>query len=76
MSELKPCPFCGEPPVVQVDKRYPRMTEGSGLPVLAYAVVCNSYYCPIYHADNTWWTNKDTAIEAWNRRAYEKGTED
>ena len=68
MEELKPCPFCGTKPTLQVDKRYPKWTQNTGLPVDGYAVVCNSYWCPIYHADNTWFTTVETAIEKWNER--------
>ena len=69
LPEMKPCPFCGREPALQKDKRYPRMTQGSALPVDAYAVVCNTFSCPIYHADNTWFTTAETAIEKWNDRS-------
>ena len=68
LPNMLPCPFCGREPALQIDKRYPKMT-GSAYPVDAYTVVCNSYYCPIYHADNTWFTTAETAIEKWNTRA-------
>ena len=68
LPEMKPCPFCGKEPVLQKDKRYPRMTNGSALPIDAYEVVCNTFSCPIYHADNTYFTKAETAIKAWNTR--------
>ena len=68
LPDMKRCPFCGREPALQKDKRYPKMTNGSALPVDAYAVVCNTFSCPIYHADNTWFTNAETAIEKWNER--------
>lgn len=70
LPEIKPCPFCGRDPAVQVDKRYPKNLE-SLMPVDAYTVVCNTFSCPIYHADNTWFTKAETAIQWWNERKEE-----
>ena len=69
-ENLKPCPFCGRDPALQVDKRYPKTARM--LPIDAYTVVCNTYSCPIYHADNTWFTTAETAIEKWNERVGER----
>lgn len=66
LPEMKPCPFCGKEPALQVDKRYPR--TGGVFPVDGYSVVCNTFSCPIYHADNTYFAKAETAIEAWNTR--------
>lgn len=68
LPEMKLCPFCGREPVLQKDRRYPKMPYKTVLPVDAYTVVCNTYSCPIYHADNTWFTKAETAIEKWNER--------
>lgn len=67
LPDIKPCPFCGRDPALQVDKRYPNMLE-SLMPIDAYSVVCHTYGCPIYRADNTWFTTAETAIEKWNQR--------
>lgn len=73
LPDMLPCPFCGKEPALQKDKRYPKMTNGRAYPVDAYSVVCNSYSCPIYHADNTWFTTAETAIEKWNTRVKTSG---
>ena len=67
LPDMMPCPFCGKEPALQKDKRYPK-SAGNLLPVDAYAVVCNTFSCPIYHADNTWFTTAETAIEKWNEQ--------
>ena len=68
LPEMKLCPFCGREPALQVDKRYPKWTKNTALPVDGYTVVCNTRECPIYHADNTWFFSKEEAIKAWNDR--------
>ena len=65
LPDFKPCPFCGKEPVLQKDRRYPQATL---YPVDAYSVICNTFSCPIYRADNTWFTTAETAIEKWNTR--------
>ena len=67
-TKLKPCPFCGREPALQVDKRYPKWTKDSAMPVDGYTVICNTRECPIYHADNTWFFRKEDAVIAWNER--------
>ena len=56
MSEkLKPCPFCGKPPEMNVG------ADG-------YMVVCSNFDCMA--KVNTWvYKQKWRAIAAWNRRA-------
>ena len=68
LPDFKPCPFCGREPALQVDKRYPKWTKDSAMPVDGYTVVCNTRECPIYHADNTWFFRKEDAVRAWNER--------
>lgn len=64
--ELKPCPFCGRDPAMQEDIRFPRPACEA---VKAYEVVCNTYECVIYHADNTYFRSPLEAVAKWNRRA-------
>lgn len=64
-SKLKPCPFCGETPVMQCDHRWPDDVE-DGVP--AFEVICVNHKCPIYRADNTYYLTEQEAIKAWNSR--------
>ena len=66
MEGLKPCPFCGEKPLLETDVRWP---DNSRNAVTAYFVICKNYNCPIYHADNTWYKTGEKAREEWNKRA-------
>jgi len=68
LPDMLPCPFCGREPALQVDKRWPRWTENTALPIDGYSVVCNTYKCPIYHADSTYFFTKEEAISKWNER--------
>lgn len=67
MDELKPCPFCGEMPLLKSDNRYPRLKYCER--ITAYEVVCQNIDCIIYYADNVYYRTPDEAIGAWNRRA-------
>ena len=65
---LKPCPFCGDKfPTLHIstDKRYLVNIYGEGI-----LVEDNSYEiaCRICGCRTSLWTNKEKAIEAWNRR--------
>ena len=62
---IKPCPFCGRDPALQEDIRYPRPACE---PAKAYEVVCNTYGCVIYKADNVYFRSPVDAIKHWNRR--------
>lgn len=66
MPGLKPCPFCGSRPVLQMDTRYPRP---ECKPRKAYEVVCKNWDCVIYMADNQYKLTEQEAVNAWNRRA-------
>lgn len=61
MSELKPCPFCGEEAKL-LDKTNYYETGG----YTYYFVRCNN--CG---AENGWNMQLEKAIEAWNRRVEE-----
>lgn len=59
MTELKPCPFCGEEPEIVSYISYHKTV---------YKVRCNNRDCPIIAATLDYISIED-AIEAWNRRA-------
>lgn len=63
--KLKPCPFCGEAPVVKTDIRYPRPSRR---PIHAFEVVCQNYDCIIYNADNKYFRTELGAVRKWNKR--------
>ena len=55
MSELKPCPFCGNTPMLRNDAG-------------EWRVECSGPECDCL--PSTWWyESEEEAIEAWNRRA-------
>lgn len=56
MQKLKPCPFCGSSEVKIVS---------CGVADLYYRPVCESCGCGFIR----YWTDEQSAIEAWNRRA-------
>jgi Lar family restriction alleviation protein len=55
-EKLKPCPFCGSTSLYFPDK-----------PVFDYFIHCDNCGC---NTDS--FTNAESAIEAWNRRAKEE----
>ena len=61
-----PCPFCGRDPVIQHDRRWPSEAGNEGCS--AFEVICNTWGCPVYCADNSYYRTPLEAIEAWNRR--------
>ena len=77
MTELKPCPFCGddEPRIVYQDYDGepihtltdvpPRLVRDMKEVIMKYSIVCMNCGCSmrVY--------NPDILIEDWNRRAYE-----
>ena len=69
MSELKPCPFCGEIPIVEVIARFPRSGKDEGKRIKGYTVVCQNLDCILHNADNWYRRSGKGACEAWNHRA-------
>lgn len=69
--KLKPCPFCGSDAELKTDIRYPRHMRQ---PKRAYEVFCTNYDCIIGGVDDRYYTNKEKAIKAWNRRASNENT--
>ena len=59
MSELKPCPFCGEMPIIH--------GEESG----DYYIECINVGCACLPT-SCFYETKEQAIEAWNRREGEQ----
>lgn len=64
---LKPCPFCGDIPVVEKHEETDRWTE------TVYQVVCDSDDCLINPETNSY-GDKQRAINDWNTR-YNKESE-
>lgn len=60
--ELKPCPFCGCE-VVDTTFMFPEPDEEVDWKMI-YSMMCDE--C---HACTSWFTTKEEAIAAWNRRA-------
>ena len=68
MSELKPCPFCGQPGVIKT----------SWLSNNWYAPGCTDYNCPAYNPEqdeqggfNCEFALEEEAVEEWNTRPIE-----
>jgi Lar family restriction alleviation protein len=60
MTELKPCPFCGEQPVVDW-----RMGKEKYIPL--FQIRCENNDCTTQ--PETWYFKSEAeAIQAWNRR--------
>ncbi len=64
MAELKPCPFCGHPPKLEVKKE------------IRTTIRCSNPQCYLAYVSPTSWNNGDTDEHAlqrvttwWNRRA-------
>ena len=64
-GQIKPCPFCGKDPVMVKDIRYPRPECKA---TDAYEIVCNTFGCPIYKADKTYFFSQHAAVAARNTR--------
>lgn len=61
MSELKPCPFCGDT-YIQI---YATNNHSRG----HFAIGCNTVNCVGLHCESKLYKTKEEAVEAWNRRA-------
>ena len=61
MSELKPCPFCGESTVTMICRINDDWRN-------RYSVLCD-YERGGCGAESGWYHSKEEAAEAWNRRA-------
>ncbi len=68
MSNLKPCPFCGEKPIVKKSNRFPRPACNR---VDGYTIVCQNLNCIGYNADAWYELSEKKAMAAWNTR-YER----
>lgn len=69
MTELKPCPFCGQKPKMEESARFPRYGKDEGKRKKGYTVVCQNMYCILHNADNWYERSEKEACEAWNHRA-------
>ena len=69
MTELKPCPFCGQTPKMEESARFPRYGKDKGKRIIGYTVVCQNMYCILHNEDNWYRRSGKEACEAWNHRA-------
>lgn len=69
MTELKPCPFCGQTPKMQESARFPRYGKDEGKRIKGYTVVCQNMYCILHNEDNWYRRSAKEASEEWNHRA-------
>lgn len=58
MSELKPCPFCGDKQNLRIQLNYDN----------TWSIQCRSFHC-LSDVGTGNWDSKDGAITAWNTRA-------
>ena len=58
MSELKPCPFCGDTYI------RPHIIKGGN-----YTIGCNTVNCVGLHCEGKLFKSEAEAVNAWNRRA-------
>lgn len=61
-NKLKPCPFCGESPVINPHGFYNKKTKE--FTDKTYGIVCDNCHTSSWQFYNT----KDEAIKAWNTR--------
>ena len=68
---FKPCPFCGELPLMKKTHRWPRYGKYANrdTPTNGYTVVCVNYKCLIFDADNQYAFTPEKAAKAWEKRA-------
>ncbi len=65
--ELKPCPFCGSPGVLEGGDFIGGWNEKTG--PRPYKVECTNLRCIASYMIGAVFETKEDAIEAWNRRA-------
>ena len=66
MTELKPCPFCGEKPFMHCDINPVNVDRGREESRTMYFVMCSN--CSALVSDSSW----DGVVEEWNRRVEPK----
>lgn len=69
MTELKPCPFCGQTPKMEESARFQRYGKDEGERIKGYTVVCQTMYCILHNEDNWYRRSAKEASEEWNHRA-------
>lgn len=69
MTELKPCPFCGQTPKMEESARFLRYGKDEGKRIKGYTVVCQNMYCILHNEDNWYRRSAKEAAEEWNHRA-------
>ena len=57
MTELKPCPFCGDTYIMTHHTKH-----------CNYVIGCNTLSCVCLWTEGKLYSDKEKAIEAWNRR--------
>lgn len=65
MTELKPCPFCGQTPKMKESARFPRYGKDEGKRIKGYTVVCQNMYCILHNEDNWYRRSAKEASEKW-----------
>ena len=61
MSDLKPCPFCGDTYISTHLTTFGKYTVG-----------CNTLKCISLHTEGKLFNSREEAIEAWNKRVNEE----
>lgn len=69
MTELKPCPFCGQTPKMEESERFQRYGKDEGERIKGYTVVCQTMYCILHNEDNWYRRSAKEASVEWNHRA-------
>jgi hypothetical protein len=69
MTELKPCPFCGNVTHILVTNTIELDDDDEDTPVLMHVVVCN-YNIEGCGASSGYYVDPDEAVVAWNRRVW------
>jgi Lar family restriction alleviation protein len=67
MSEMKPCPFCGDT-YIQIYATNSHSKE-------RFAIGCNTLDCVGLHCESKLFKTEEEAIKSWNRRAKDGQTD-